>query len=555
MHISKVVIHNFKCFEWDFTLDLNKELNILVWDNEAGKSTILEAIHLALSWRIYGKYLWLELNQSLFNKEAIKNYLVNLQQTTISPLPKIIIELYFDGIEDESIKALFEWNYNSTKTKACGIRFEIWFFDSDLNKKQYEILLQNKSNIKSLPIEFYEYWRTTFAREYNIKPKIFNQYFSSTLIDSSNYRFQNGCDTEVLKTIRKYLDEKEKMEISLAHRQIQDSFSEHDSIAPINEKLEKANLSDNKISLSVELTTKSAREDSLTVYVWDSPFSNSGRWEQCIIKTKLALKNKKSHEANVLLVEEPENHLSHSKLNKLIRYISDNHNNKQIIISTHSSFVANKLLLWNLILLNKDTTNKRNKIKMSDLKLETQGYFEKLSWYDTLRLILCRKAILVEWPSDELILQRAYKDIKWKLPIEDEVDIISVGTSFLRFLEIAEKIKKTVAVVTDNDWDFENKITKKYLPHNDNELIKICADNNNSLNTLEPQLIEANKDNLGLLKGILWLDDTKYPDIASISKYMQDNKTDCALRIFDSTEKINFPQYILDAINWEYAEK
>jgi len=45
-------------------------------------------------------------------------------------------------------------------------------------------------------------------------------------------------------------------------------------------------------------------------------------------------------------------------------------------------------------------------------------------------MILCRKAILVEGPSDELIVQKAYSKQKDRLPIEDEVDVISVGTSF-----------------------------------------------------------------------------------------------------------------------------
>ncbi len=561
MHIKKVVIENFKCFEWRFVLELNEELNIIVWDNEVWKTTILEAINLALSWWIYGKYLWVELNQSLFNSKVIKDYLNSLKTDNILPLPKIIIELHFEDIENDSIKAVFEWNYNTTNKKSCWIRFEIWFSDSELNKQQYWTLLKNKEKIKSLPIEFYEYWWITFARD-NIKPRNFNQYFSSTFIDSSNYRYQNGCDTEVLKTIREYLDEKERIDISVAHRQIQDSFSKHDSITPINKKLEDAKLSDKKISLSVELTTKSAWEDSLTVYVWDNPFSNSWKWEQCIIKTKLALSTKKSQESNILLIEEPENHLSYSKLNKLINYISEEHKNKQIIISTHSSFVANKLLLWNLILLNKDKNNKIDKTKIDNLKSETQDYFKKLSWYDTLRLILCRKAILVEWPSDELIVQRAYKDIKWKLPIEDEVDIISVWTWFLRFLEIAEKIKKPVAVVTDNDWNTDALKYKysNYLDKNQKDNIKIFFDNiidswdltiwNNNkpfnYNTLEPKLLKANSDDISLFNKILW---TNHLNIDDLYKYMKANKTDCSLKIFDSSETINFPQYILDAIN------
>ena len=48
MFISKMKIHNFKCYR-DFEIDLEEGLNIIVGDNEAGKSTILEAINLALT--------------------------------------------------------------------------------------------------------------------------------------------------------------------------------------------------------------------------------------------------------------------------------------------------------------------------------------------------------------------------------------------------------------------------------------------------------------------------------------------------------------------------
>lgn len=110
-------------------------------------------------------------------------------------------------------------------------------------------------------------------------------------------------------------------------------------------------------------------------------------------------------------MEEPENHLFHTKLNQLIKDIQDSNSDKQVIISTHNSFVAlAKLGLDNLILLNIDTsTNERKEIRLNDLNPETQKYFVKLAGYDTLRLILCKKAILVEGDSDELIVQKAYR--------------------------------------------------------------------------------------------------------------------------------------------------
>ncbi|HHH8604732.1 TPA: ATP-dependent endonuclease, partial [Streptococcus pyogenes] len=119
-------------------------------------------------------------------------------------------------------------------------------------------------------------------------------------------------------------------------------------------------------------------------------------------------------------------------------------------ISTHSSFVLNKLGLENLILL----SNKKSS-KITNLSSGTEKYFKAVSGYDTLRVLLCDKAILVEGPSDELIIQRAYKDKYGKLPIFNGIDIISVGTSFLRFLELGDKLDLNLYVVTDNDGDVE----------------------------------------------------------------------------------------------------
>lgn len=49
MAIQKIKISNFKCFKGLFEIELNKGLNILVGNNETGKSTILEAMHIALT--------------------------------------------------------------------------------------------------------------------------------------------------------------------------------------------------------------------------------------------------------------------------------------------------------------------------------------------------------------------------------------------------------------------------------------------------------------------------------------------------------------------------
>src|SRR5690606_27939433 len=119
------------------------------------------------------------------------------------------------------------------------------------------------------------------------------------------------------------------------------------------------------------------------------------------------------------------------------------------------------------------------------------------------------------------------------IPIQKGIDVISVGLTFKRFLEIAQLIDKDICVVTDNDHDFDNKITKKYAEFSGSAFIKIFADNRNELNTLEPQVVDANSADLESFAKIVGVDFSKYNTADLISEYLIKNKTDWALMAFE----------------------
>lgn len=543
MNIVKIHIENFKTFNGSFKLTFNKGVNILVGNNEAGKSTIIEAIHLALTGMHNGKYLRNELSQYVFNNEVVEEYIQSLKSgNVIKPLPHILIEIFIEG---EDLAEFWGDLHSDKPNNANGFSLKIAF--DEKYKPEYENMLK-LDGIKTLPIEYYNISWTSFARDENITPRTIP--IKPALIDSSSSKFQNGSDIYISRIVKEFLDSSEVIEISQAHRRMKDSFMGEEAIKKINEKIKVASkISDKKVELSVELSSKNAWESSLMTYLDDVPFHNIGKGEQCLVKTKLALGHKKAKEANVILLEEPENHLSYSKLNQLISDIKSDCGEKQILISTHSSFVANKLGLEHLILLNDKKT-----IRLNELSKDTYKFFEKLSGYDTLRLILCKKAILVEGDSDELVVQKAFMvNNDKKLPIENGVDVISVGTSFLRFLEIAEKIGVKVAVVTDNDGNIEalNKKYENYLGVKAKKNIKICFDStidsgdlqDFNYNTLEPKYLKANSREL--MNKVFG---TSYQSDDELRKYMKANKTECALKVFETQEALNFPQYILDAI-------
>jgi len=258
MLITKVHIKNFKIFKGSFKLELNKGLNILVGDNEAGKSTIIEAIHLVLSGLHNGRYLRNELSQYLFNNEVVADYLESLEEgKTPKPLPEILIEIYLDNVAE------FEGNGNSEKIKASGFSLKIEFDEN--YQKEYEELIQLEK-IKTLPIEYYTVYWESFARNDNITPRRIP--IKSALIDSSSNKYQNGSDIYISRIVKEFLESNEIVEVSQAHRKMKETFMDDEAIKKINEKIKVASkISDKKVELSVELSSKNAWESSLMTLI------------------------------------------------------------------------------------------------------------------------------------------------------------------------------------------------------------------------------------------------------------------------------------------------
>lgn len=549
MNIIKVKINNFKTLK-NFEFEPYNGMNILVGNNNEGKSTILEAIHLALTGFYRGIYIRNSFTQDIFNEECVNEYISQININNSTPLPKLNIEIFFDDAPE-----LLGTN-NSEQIDIATINFSIEFDNN--YEKEYKTFVE-KGNITTLPIEYYKVlWHCSSNDDNEMTTRSIP--IKSVLIDTSDSNLRNSSDTCISKIIKEKLEEEEIIDISQTYRNVRDQFINSQTIVDINNRLsEEDHLMGNKIQMDVEMLNKNQWEKAIITKINSTPFENVGKGEQSTLKIELSLKNPKAEKAGIILLEEPENHLTYSKLNRLLNDVEKVSGNKQIFITTHSSFVANKLGLKKLILLENQKT-----MKFNDLSEDTQEFFMKKPGYDTLRFLLCSKAILVEGDADELIVQRAYKDEYDKLPIEDEIDVISVGTTFLRFLEIADKLKKETIILTDNDGDISALEGKydDYIGENSKEYIKIYYDkethkfqgelkakNGGDFNydTLEPCILRANS--LKLINEIL---DKNCSSDDELIKYMVANKTDCAIKIFKSEISINYPDYIKKAIgNYE----
>lgn len=86
--LTKIHIQNYRVFE-SFNLEFSDGLNILVGNNDVGKSTLLEAVNLALTARVRGRLFATELSPHHFNRAATRRYLDGLVRGQPAPPPEI----------------------------------------------------------------------------------------------------------------------------------------------------------------------------------------------------------------------------------------------------------------------------------------------------------------------------------------------------------------------------------------------------------------------------------------------------------------------------------
>ena len=286
----------------------------------------------------------------------------------------------------------------------------------------------------------------------------------------------------------------------------------------------------------MDQTSRTSWESVITPHVDNVPFSMAGQGQQAAIKISLAMK-RHSAKVKIVMIEEPENHLSHTSLSTLLdrveKLASDD---QQLFVSTHSTYVLNRLGLNSLHLLNRNHTS-----KITALDLGTVRYFQRLPGYDTLRLVLAKKVVLVEGPSDEIIFERVFNDAHRLKPMAAGVDVISMrGLALARCLELCAAVDKPVAVMRDNDGIKPADLRVPVAKWLDGKKRELFIGEVSDGRTLEPQLITANGE--PHLRDVLGI--TPKADLVT---WMTREKTEGALLIAESPKALTAPNYMKEA--------
>lgn len=514
--IRKIRLKNYKRFK-DFTILPNEGINILVGDNEAGKSTILEAIDIVSCGSLH-KVESIGIDK-LLNIDAVNVFLAGTRK--FETLPTLEVDLYLTG----DFPFTMNGNNNLEREVCDGIRL-VCEPNDDYRTEINAALAENE---KYFPYDFYKARFSTFADDgySGYKKKL-----RTVLIDSTNMNSDYATTDFIKRMYAQYTENNlnERAQHRSQYRQFRNNFQE-ESLKSLNERVP----SSSGYSFGLKRGSTINLENDLMIFEGNIGLDGKGTGTQVFVKTDFALE-KSGQNVDVILVEEPENHLSHVNLRKLVQKINDKHHG-QLFVTTHNSMISTRLELKNLLIISAE--NKESPMMLRNLRDETAKYFMKTPPASMVEFVLSSKSILVEGPAEFMLMEKFYKNIRSKTPDEEGVQIIDVrGLSFKRYLEIAKLTGVKVAVVTDNDTDYAKNCVKKYKDFESDGNIQVFSEKDNSKRTFEIVLSSVNEE---LCKSLFGEDATLY---------MLSNKTEAAFELLSQDKEIVVPNYIGEAIRW-----
>lgn len=521
-HIESIHIEGFKKFN-SIDVPLNPHMNILVGENEAGKSTILEAIRVVLNqqYRNADKSILYD----LFNAENVAAFKAD---PSVKTLPRILIELFLvlDGRgKNDSYFYGEVYGGRGQKTERYGIRFECKF-DAEIGSG-----LEGFIGEGNLPLEYYSLTWVTFA---NNPYKIVKRPLSFLFIDTTAYTAGSSFSYYNKSLFNSKFDNETQARAKNEFRSKLDGAFDAIALDPIDDK-RKFGIDGKKVQLESII---SVFEDSILL-------ENRGSGMESLIKTQIAFD--KSNAFDVVLMEEPENHLCLTTMRKMLHEISNNGKESQVIITTHSNMIACTLNLRNILWVTEGCTQ-----SLEDVPSGDAAFFTKADSNALLQLLLSKRAFLVEGATEFILLPKLYEQLTGRTVEADEVAVIPCGgVSYKRYLVIAERANKRIAVITDNDGQFDN-ITKANEYNESHDDQHIFMDQSVEGWTWEACFYRENEEALDdfieVEPGAKYLFHKK--DYGPVLGKMLNNKADIAYQMLVSEIEFAVPQYIQEAVAW-----
>jgi len=469
MYLAELKLWNFRKYGGS-SIDLalphlcipfNKGLNILIGENDSGKTAIIDAVKLVLKTHAYE---WIKTEHEDFHQNE----------------SRLRIELSIKGFSPSEAKNFTEWlTMEGSGTTAQPVLKLIY----QAERRDGKIL---PADVKAgsddsgflLHAEAREYLKITYLKALRDAP--------NDLIAKKSSRLSQILQEHFLF---KKKDISEKHDFELAFMKVNDEiekwFDGHGKKEHIKDKMDSflerfiSRLFKSNLSLG-EPQIRNILE-KITLSIAQEKNLGLGTLNRLYMAVELLHLKKDWDGLKLCLIEEQEAHLHPQAQMKVIKALQSE-DEVQFILSTHSPNLASKVPLHNIILLkdgnayplgenpvDKDPKSKED--RYTKLSTDDYQYLERFLDVTKANLFFAKGVIVVEGWSEEILIPALASKLGYNLT-QNEVSLVNVGsTAYLRFAKIflrndGKILSTPVAIVTDLDnrpavtGDFDDVVTK-----------------------------------------------------------------------------------------------
>ncbi|EOE6246757.1 AAA family ATPase [Vibrio parahaemolyticus] len=541
MYIRKVTINNYRSFRF-FEAQL-QQLTVVIGENDTGKTNFFTALSLPLSGNQID-FNQKRLSVSDINKDAVIGFLKSVvsddtEENQLKKIPKVSVTVEFADPKDAYETALLaKWIVADGDEETYKIRYDFKPKDDkdllEVVKKSLAGRTLDDINWFTLPVELYDYQVVSVNNE---KPIAYSE-LKHVSVHSINAERDDFSESSSMKSnsiftklLMNTLNDDDKGQINTAYSEFFSAIEKtetFDKVIGTNDDFENYDSIIKQLECTPNLPNLKNILSNITLKYGNEFLYQKGLGQRNLIYILILFAYYKScgDTFNLCCIEEPEAHLSVNNLRLVRDFIEKSSSNSgslvQTIISTHNPSIINKLKISNVLAFTGEKA-----ISLSDTPTKLVDYLRKRPNFDILKLLFANKVILVEGPTEEMLISTYLS----KQPALNDIDIIPIGQrGYATFLDIwlalnKDNQNKKIGVVRDYD---NSDVAKAKHDAYDTAHANVTVRTTTNY-TLEIDLVEA-EDNLALLSDLFEIEG----DLDAVSKHMINGKTARMLDVCDA---------------------